>query len=137
MAPTTTTDRDVAYSVPASRMFKFLSRLRQMHGDMTILQAMIFFRIAMEPGVTQRRVWEDLDTFDSVASRGVSVLSYAGLKNASGNRTEPLHLVEVRENPADRREKLLFLTNKGRTLVEDCMKDLGMDTTGRGRKKGD
>lgn len=114
----------IAFHVPANRMLKALSRLRAMHGDMTILQAMIFFRIAAEPGVTQRTVWREFDTYDSVLSRGVAVLSHAGVKGAGGKRSEPLYLVEVRENPDDRREKLLYLSEKGRTLMQDIISDL-------------
>ena len=101
---------------------------------MTILQAMIFFRIASEPGVTQRTVWREFDTYDSVLSRGVAVLSSAGVRGASGRRTEPLHLVELRENPEDRREKLLYLTAKGRTLMEKVIQDLQLDAVRRSHR---
>jgi DNA-binding MarR family transcriptional regulator len=119
-------DDHPTFHVPASRVLKVLSRLRELHNDMTILQAMIFFRIAAEPGVTQRTVWRELDTYDSVASRGVAVLSSAGVKGAHGRKTEPLHLIELRENPDDRRERMLYLTRKGRTLMEDIIRDLDM-----------
>ena len=68
-----------------------LSRLCQLHNDMTILQAMFFVRIAAEPGVTQSKLWDEFDTFDLVASRAIAVLGSAGVRgglNARGERRE-------------------------------------------------
>ena len=135
----TTQKDDTAFHIPATRVVKALSRLREMHGDMTILQAMMFFRIASEPGVTQSTLWRELDTYDSVASRSVAILSSYGVKvrdpktGAVARETKPLNLIEVRENPENRREKGLSLTNKGRKLMQDIISDLGLET-GRGRR---
>jgi hypothetical protein len=56
---------------------------------MTILQAMFLMRIAAEPGVTQSTLWDEFDTFDSVASRAIAVLGSAGVRGglkADGQR---------------------------------------------------
>lgn len=131
MAPVT--DKDAAFHIPASRIVKALGRLRKEHSDMTILQSMIFFRVAELPGITQRGMLEDMETIDSVTSRAVAVLSSAGVRvrdpkdpNKIVRETKPLRLIELREDPDDRRQKSLFLTGKGRQLMQDIMNDLGM-----------
>ncbi|RPJ39179.1 MAG: hypothetical protein EHM35_02955 [Planctomycetaceae bacterium] len=130
MAPTQTTVKgEQSFAVPATRMGRVLSRLRQLHNDMTILQAMFFMRIAAEPGVTQNKLWTEFDTFDSVASRAIAVLGSAGVRgglNAQGERreTKGLKLIELVEDPQDRRFKRLYLSARGRTLMADITNDL-------------
>jgi DNA-binding MarR family transcriptional regulator len=129
MAPQTTTKGVATFLVPATRLGKVLSRLRQLHNDMTILQAMFFIRIAAEPGVTQSKLWDEFDTFDSVASRAVSVLGSAGVRGglkANGERreTKGLELIELVEDPEDRRFKRLYLSARGHTLMADIANDL-------------
>src|SRR5262245_36765321 len=115
MALETTTREDATFLVPATRLGKVLSRLRQLHNDMTILQAMFFVRVAAEPGVTQSKLWDEFDTFDSVASCAIAVLGSAGVRgglNAKGERreTKGLGLKELVEDPKDRCFKRLYLS---------------------------
>jgi DNA-binding MarR family transcriptional regulator len=86
-------------------------------------------RIAAEPGVTQSTLWDEFDTFDSVASRAIAVLGSAGVRGglkADGQRreTKGLRLIELVEDPEDRRYKRLYLSAKGCTLMEDIANDL-------------
>lgn len=97
-----------------------LGRLRDLHPDMTIMQAQFLLSIAAQPGITQRELYDHIESNDSVASRTIAILSDIGNRN-----TEPLHLIEVRLNPKDRREKNLHLTTKGARLVADLRKDVG------------
>jgi DNA-binding MarR family transcriptional regulator len=104
------------YASIAGRYLRALSRLREVHPDMTLLQAQFLFFVASNPGCTQRRVYEALDTTDSNAARTLAILSEYG-----GRNVEALNLVSMNVNPNDRREKLLDLTNKGKRLMDDLV----------------
>jgi DNA-binding MarR family transcriptional regulator len=106
--------------MPATRLVKVLQRLRDLHADMTVLQVQFLLWIAANPGENQRALLTALDVSDSVASRNLAILSEYGVRG-----TEGLALVEMRMNPTDRRAKLLYLTRKGRSLLEDIVSDLG------------
>lgn len=103
----------------AGRLVKALSRLRERHSDMTVLQAMSLFFIAANPGITQRRLYQSLGTSDSVASRTIAVLTDIGTAH-----TAALNLVTMKLNPEDRRERLLYLSARGERLVDDIAADL-------------
>ena len=62
--------------------------------DRTIMQAQFLLSIAAQPGITQRELYDHIESNDSVASRTIAILSDIGNRN-----TEPLHLIEVRLNP--------------------------------------
>jgi DNA-binding MarR family transcriptional regulator len=104
------------YTAMASRQLRTLARLRELHQDMTLLQASFLFYVAANPGVTQRRAYEALDTTDSNAARTLAILSEFG-----GRNVEPLNLIAMKTNPNDRREKLLELSPKGKRLMDDIM----------------
>ncbi len=104
----------------AARLVKVLGRLRDLHLDMSINQAMTLFHVAQYPGITQRALYEALGVSDSVASRALAVLSEFGTRNTAG-----LDLVVMQTNENDRRERLLYLTPKGKRLIDDILKDLG------------
>jgi DNA-binding MarR family transcriptional regulator len=70
------------------------------------------------PGVTAHQLFEALGTSDSVVSRNLALLSDVGVRNGL-----PLGLVEMKVNPADRREKLLTLTSAGRKLMNQVLTD--------------
>jgi DNA-binding MarR family transcriptional regulator len=101
-------------------LLKAFRRLRDRHADMTLLQAMCFFTVATKQGITQRALYEELSASDSAASRILAVLSDIGDRKTAG-----LDLVSMRVNPNDRRERLLYLTPKGRRLIDDIAADLG------------
>ena len=96
-----------------------LSRLRDIHPDMTVLQAQMLFVIACHEGLSQRECYSLVGTNDSTASRVLAILSDIG-----GRSVAPMHLVAVRVNPEDRRERVLSLTRKGNNLLKDIQRDL-------------
>ena len=98
---------------------KALTRLREQHENMTVLQAMCLLFIAENPGATAHQIFEALGTSDSVVSRNLALLCDVGVRNSS-----PLGLVEMKINPADRREKLLTLTSAGRKLMNQGLTEL-------------
>lgn len=110
--------RDFKMPLGAS-LVRALARLRDLHADMTITQIMALFMIAERPGITQRDLHVVLGTTDSASSRIVALLSEIGSRNLEG-----LHLVEMKVNVQDRRERHLYLTPKGRRICEDITNDI-------------
>jgi DNA-binding MarR family transcriptional regulator len=103
----------------AARMTRAMRRLRDLHPDMTLLQAMFFLSVAANPGASQRDIYALLDTNDSNAARTIAILSDIG-----GRRSAPLDLIKVSIDPLDRRQRMLDLTPKGRRLMDDIAADI-------------
>jgi DNA-binding MarR family transcriptional regulator len=104
-----------------SRVYRVLGRLRDRHADMTVLQAMCFFLVSARPGISQRQLMNELDSNDSTISRILSLLSDLGDRKSAG-----LDLIEMKVNPNDRRERLMFLSPKGRRFMADVSNDLAI-----------
>lgn len=104
----------------AEAMFVALRRLREVHPDMTVLQAMAFLQVAAKPGVSQKAIGTMLEAgADSTASRILGLLADVGFRGTKG-----LNLVEFRNNPMDRRERLMFLSPKGKRLMVTLATDV-------------
>jgi DNA-binding MarR family transcriptional regulator len=103
----------------ARGMNRALQRLRDIHPEMTVLQAQMLCVIAAHEGATQREVYGYLDANDSTASRILAILSDVG-----GRSVPPMNLVKMHPNPQDRRERLLTLTAKGKRLFNLIAHDL-------------
>jgi DNA-binding MarR family transcriptional regulator len=106
-------------SFMAHRMLAALRRLRDRHGDMTILQAMCFLRIAQEQGINQRELYSDLGMADSSASRILALLSDIGGRNKIG-----LDLISLETDKKNRRQHILKLTSKGKRLLDDIYHEI-------------
>lgn len=110
---------DSPFAITAKTLMSTFRRLRDLHSEMTIQQAMFLVGVAGNPGITQRALYALLDTNDSVSSRTLALLSNVGNRSITG-----LDLVEMKVNPHDRRERILDLTPKGRRLFGDLQRDL-------------
>lgn len=104
----------------AEVLMRALARLRDLHEDMTLLQAMTFLCVAANPGIQQRGLYDKLDMEDSSASRTLALLSDVGARGFAG-----LDLIKAKIDPQDRRMRLLSLTPKGARLMDDLAKTLG------------
>lgn len=105
----------------ASGLAEALARVRDLYPDMTVAQLEMFLRFAATPGASQTEVRAAMGAFsDSRASRTVAILGSAG-----DRKTQPLHLLEAAEDPRNRNYKRVFLTAKGRRLVEDITASIG------------
>jgi len=102
--------------------FVALRRLREVYPDMTILQAMAFFYVAGNEGVPQKQVREHLEAgADSTASRILGMLADVGFRGTAG-----VGLILFKNNPHDRRERLMYLSPKGKRLMASIMSDLNI-----------
>ena len=102
----------------ARAIYRAAFRLRDLHPDFTVSQLQLLALVALEPGCTQARVYERLAQSDSSISRNIALLSEIGNRYRGG-----LSLISVKVNQQDRRERLLFLTEKGKRLFRDIEGD--------------
>lgn len=102
-----------------ARLNAAMSRLRELHPDMTVLQAQCFFTIAANPDVMQRELHTLLGVTDAHASRAVAMLGEFGSRNVPA-----MNLVESAVDPDDRRIRRTNLTTRGRRLLNDILRDL-------------
>lgn len=100
-------------------VYKIILTLREIDADMPMNQAICFAWIALNEGRTQVELRQDLDMASSTSSRSLAALSKVHRLGKPG-----LNLIEWLENPEDRRAKLLFLSARGRNLVEDLLAPL-------------
>lgn len=97
-------------------IFQIMSILRDLDADMPINQATCFCWIVLNEGRTQVELRQDLEMASSTSSRSLAALSKVHRLGKPG-----LDLIEWVENPEDRRAKLLFLSTRGRRLVEQLI----------------
>lgn len=102
---------------------RVLGRLRDLHIDMTVQQALVFMYVAGHPGTTQAAIMRDLGLGDSLVSRAIGLLTDIGLRRVRG-----LELVDQARLPDDRRTCVLTLTPKGRRLMDDIRRDLNLES---------
>ena len=111
------TDRTLSVADGLSKTFV---RLRDIHPEMTILQAMCFLTVARHPGITQRALSAEVGSSDSATSRILAALSDLGdRKMASG-----FDLIKMTTDKSDRRVKQVRLTPKGQRLLADITEDI-------------
>lgn len=104
-----------------SRFLSALTRLEEIHADLTIRQLKYLMFIAQNPGTVVADMYRALNSKSSMASHTLAVLSDVGTEKVAG-----LKLVEYRPDEKDRRRKRLFLTAKGARLLADLKRDLGL-----------
>lgn len=100
----------------SKELFKYLrivDAFRAVDQDMPIGQIAFFLHASREEGSTLRDVAQMANCKMATASRYLSTLSVKGRKTDDG-----LNLLYYEENPVDRRQKLIYLTDKGRKLLD-------------------
>ena len=70
--------------------------------------------IADMPGLTQNEIAGRTNTSTSTVSKAVDVFSDTGRRDGKGGAAG---LVETRPDPADRRSRLVYLTEKGQAFL--------------------
>lgn len=95
-----------------------LEEFRGLYPDAPVLSFQVFVSIATNQGVTSTDLKRRIGTSQSAISRHQLLLS-----TWTWQGTRPsLDLIEVKEDPADRRNKCSFLTPKGRLLACSLMR---------------
>jgi DNA-binding MarR family transcriptional regulator len=91
--------------------------LRELDAEMPAQTAVTFLIVAQEPGISMAELTDRLKIAQSSTSRNVAYLSRWRAYEKPGH-----NLVEARENPQDRRAKVVELTSKGEKLAEALVK---------------
>ena len=89
-----------------------LEEFRKWNPDVTANVVLTFMLIARHPGITQKELMKRLGLADSGTSRTTAALSRYGDRNKPG-----WDVIDLVENPLDRREKLLYLNKKGNVIL--------------------
>ena len=102
------------------QMLKMVQDFRRFDPDIQSQTMAIFFYVAIhshgkfaETGVPMTAIADDLDIAQSSVSRNISILS-----KWKWSRKEGLNFVETKEDPMERRRKLVRLTNRGQRFYD-------------------
>lgn len=98
---------------PLRRVLLILEELRKLDAELPAQQAVALLVIALEEGMTQQKVATLVGASKSAAQRMFDKLSDRGVNGRPG-----LDLIEVRAGIQDARERLAYLTPKGRRVVQ-------------------
>lgn len=96
----------------------FLGRFRILNSDMPMAQAHCLLLIAKNEGLSLKELAQYAKVKMATASRYVSQLSAAAAPGQPG-----LGLVVAREDPMERRKKIIALTPKGKATVDKLLGD--------------
>ncbi|GLO74212.1 hypothetical protein MACH18_12920 [Phaeobacter italicus] len=97
-------------------LFNLITAFRKLDPDMPMTQAICLLWVALNEGRTQVELRQALDMPSATSSRSLAALSKVYKIGKPG-----LDLIEWVENPEDRRAKLLFLTTKGRKVIDQLL----------------
>jgi DNA-binding MarR family transcriptional regulator len=96
-------------------LIESLEAFRTFNKDVTVNQALTFLYVARKPGITQTETLKKLGLATGGSSRIVSSLSQYGGRNS---KTPGWRLLQLEENPNDRRFKNMMLTDEGIKFME-------------------
>lgn len=106
------------------RLFGVLSHLRAIESDMPIQQVVVLAWVALNEGKTQKKLRDSLGMASSTSSRNLTALSTLHRLGKPG-----LGLIEWVDSSEDRRQKLLYLSPKGRNFVADVLRIISSNRT--------
>lgn len=96
-----------------SSVQRILAEFRLLDPELPIQVALLFVLVSLHEGASPTTLEKRLRISRSSISRGAARLSRYGFGSKPG-----LGLIEMREDPMDRRYKRLFLTEAGRRLAD-------------------
>lgn len=100
-------------------LMQAVDALREDAIDMPVQQILTLLAVALEPGLTMATLGERVGMSQSSCSRNVMALS-----DWSRHRVPGLGLVEARDDPRERRRKIVNLTAKGEARIARAMQAL-------------
>ncbi|MFZ3584692.1 hypothetical protein ACOI1H_21425 [Loktanella sp. DJP18] len=101
-----------------------LEIFRQIYPDIPATTIMVFLQVVIRPGISSRDTAEAIGSSQSAISRHFSMLGEYTWRGEEG-----WGLVDLIEEPTNRRMKVAFLTSKGQALAEKIA--VAIDPTGR------
>jgi len=105
---------------PTTRVLLILEELRKLDPELPANQAAAFLVIAKQEGISQQTVGHLVGASKSQSQRIFDKLSDRGINGRPG-----LGLIEVQVGPSDARERLAYLTPKGRRVVQSLVHFVG------------
>jgi len=91
---------------------RFVEEFRKLDSEMQMQTALIFLLVAKDEGCSLRDLERDTGLTSASVSRNVAALSDTHRKGKPGH-----NLITAKVDPADRRNRQLFLTTKGRAVL--------------------
>ena len=84
----------------------------------------LFLTVALKPGITMKEISKKLNMSSASVSRNVSILSIEGWSSSKQRKSNGagLSLIMAIPDPNERRRKLLFLSPKGKELINQLLK---------------
>lgn len=101
---------------PVNDAIRVIEEFRKMDQEMQMQTAMIFLLIARDEGCYGRDLMQQTGLTSASVSRNVAALSKYHRKGRPGH-----DVVLAKEDPMDRRNKQLFLTGKGRAVINSII----------------
>lgn len=92
--------------------FAILQEFRKLDPEIPLQTASAFMLVASRPGVSMDEIGRTLNMSQASVSRNVAALSVMQKKDKPGHG-----LVQAKEDPEDRRRKLVDLTEKGTVIA--------------------
>jgi len=99
-----------------------LAEIRRIDEQMPMQMAQALLVIAMRPGLTMQELSEEVGLSQASCSRNVAALAKWHRLHKAGH-----DLVESMDDPRERRRKVMFLTPKGKRVVEGILHTLDPD----------
>ena len=99
------------------KLTSVMAQVRSIYADIPATTIQLFLVVATNPGVNSKDLHKKVGGSPSAISRHLSLLGDYTIRGEVG-----LQLVESIEDPEDRRNKLTFLTLKGRQLAVNLMR---------------
>lgn len=116
MKPATDTFGTDEERLAARELFRIMEQLRGLDKEMAVQTMTVLLWVSLHEGGLQRELISDLDMPPSSASRNLYALSKTHRLGTPG-----LNLIEWVEDIQDRRQKRIYLTKQGRTVVKNLL----------------
>lgn len=94
------------------RLARCISEIRELHPEIQAQTFHVLLEVAIQPGITMSQLLKKTSLSQSSCSRNVSLLADTDRHGNPG-----LGLVEAKEDPIERRRKIVTLTLKGQELI--------------------
>lgn len=108
-----------SYSKQLNTLINIIEALREAHSEMPMQTAHCLLCVAIRPGLTMQELGAMTNLSQSATSRNMQLLGEWARPTKPG-----LRLVEALDDSIDTRRKIMFLTPKGKALMEKILSTL-------------